>query len=342
MKIAIHRNNPKVFFCKRWIEYCEKENIPYKIVNAYDNDIIEQLRDCDAFMWHHSNYDYKDALFAKQLLFSLEQSGITVFPNFQTNWHFDDKVGQKYLLEAINAPLVPSYVFYTKQEALRWVNKTVFPKVFKLRGGSGSSNVKLVKTKRTAIRLINKAFGRGFSQFDKINHLKFRYGNFKSGKENFTSVLKGIARLFIGTKYSNNFPQEKGYIYFQEFIPNNNFDIRIIVIGDKAFALKRLVRKGDFRASGSGNIIYDKNEIDVRCVQLSFNINRSIQAQSIAFDYVFDEQSNPQVVEMSYGFAVEAYDHCPGYWDSQLQWHECKFNPQNWMIMDLINLINQK
>ena len=338
MKIAIHDSKEKHFFSDRWIEYCSRNNIPFKVVNAYDNDIINQLNDCDIFMWHHSNYDYRDALFAKQLIYSLETIGIKVFPDFNTTWHFDDKVGQKYLLEAIDAPLVPSYVFYNKKDARKWIESTSFPKVFKLRGGSGSSNVQLVRNKQEAKKLVKKAFGRGFSQFDKFNHLKFRYKNFRAGKESFEAVLKGIARLFIGNKYSNMAPREKGYVYFQEFIPDNKFDIRVIVVGEKAFALKRLVRKNDFRASGSGNIVYNKSEIDERCIQISFNVNEKLKCQSIAFDYVFDENNNPLIVEISYGFDVKAYDPCPGYWDSSLKWHDARFKPQEWMIENLINL----
>lgn len=335
MKIAIHDSKEKHFFSDRWIEYCSRNNIPFKVVNAYDNDIINQLNDCDIFMWHHSNYDYRDALFAKQLIYSLETIGIKVFPDFNTTWHFDDKVGQKYLLEAIDAPLVPSYVFYNKKDARKWIESTSFPKVFKLRGGSGSSNVQLVENKHKAKKLIKKAFGKGFSQFDKFNHLKFRYKNFKSGKESFVGVLKGIVRLFIGNKYSNMVPREKGYVYFQDFIPNNKFDIRVIVVGEKAFALKRLVRKNDFRASGSGNIVYNKSEIDERCIQISFNVNEKLKCQSIAFDYVFDENNNPLIVEISYGFDVKAYDPCPGYWDSSLKWHDARFKPQEWILEDL-------
>src|SRR5690625_459847 len=173
MKIAIHHRPGS--FSDRWIAYCAKNGISYKIVNCYDSDIIHQLSDCDSLMWHHSNYDYRDALFARQLLFSLQKIDIKVFPDFDTNWHFDDKVAQKYLLEAIGAPLVPSFVFYSKKDAETWLKKTQFPKVFKLRGGSGSSNVKLVKNQKEAIRLINKAFGKGFPQFDKFTHLRFRY-----------------------------------------------------------------------------------------------------------------------------------------------------------------------
>src|SRR5690554_3906527 len=166
MKIAIHHRPGS--FSDRWIAYCEIQNISFKIVNCYESNIIEQLTDCDALLWHHHHGNYKDVLAAKPILFSLESAGINVFPDFRTVWHFDDKVAQKYLLEAINAPLVPSYVFYDKQEALQWANTTSYPKVFKLKGGAGSANVKLVKTYKEAKRLINKAFGKGFAQYDRF------------------------------------------------------------------------------------------------------------------------------------------------------------------------------
>jgi glutathione synthase/RimK-type ligase-like ATP-grasp enzyme len=336
MKIAIHKS-PIGFFSKRWIKYCKENDIPYKVVNAYDSNIIEKTIECTAFMWHFSNYDNKDSLFAKQLLYSLQSKGLNVFPNFSTCWHFDDKVGQKYLLEAVNAPLVPSYIFYSKKEAKAWIKKTTFPKVFKLRGGSGSSNVKLVKTQNKAKRLVNKAFGSGFPQFDRWNHLKYRYKNFQAGKENFLAVLKGIARLFIGTAYSKQHSKERGYIYFQDFIPNNKFDIRIVVINEKAFAIKRLVRKDDFRASGSGFLIYNREEIDERCVSIALNINSKIESQCTAYDFIFDKNNDPLIVEISYGFVPEAYDKCEGYWDIKLKWYKGKFNPYGWMVDNLIS-----
>src|SRR5690606_22854792 len=105
---AIHHR--KGSFSDRWIEYCENNNVSYKIVNCYDSDIIEQVKGFDVVMWHYHHAHPKDILTAKRILFALEHSGIKVFPDFNTAWHFDDKVAQKYLLEAIGAPLVPSYV----------------------------------------------------------------------------------------------------------------------------------------------------------------------------------------------------------------------------------------
>ena len=334
MKIAIHHSEGH--FSTRWMEYCLKNEIDYKIVNAYSSNIIAQIIDCDIFMWHHDGYYHQDILAAKNILFALEHAGKKVFPDFNTGWHFDDKVAQKYLLEAIGAPLIPSYVFYDKKTAIEWVNQTTFPKVFKLKGGSGSSNVKLVRNKNAAIKYIRKSFNKGFSPFNRFGHLKERYRKYKLGKDTLLGVVKGIGRIFIPTVYAKMVSREKGYVYFQEFIPNNHFDIRVIVIGDKAFAIKRMVRENDFRASGSGSIIYDKDEIDERCIEISFDINKKIKSQSIAYDFVFDKNNNPLIAEVSYGYRVNLYDSCPGYWSSDLKWHEGKFNPQVWMVEQMI------
>lgn len=333
MKIAIHPQ--KNSFSERWIKYCEERNIDYKIVNAFDSDIVEQLKDCEVFMWHHHHANFKDVIAAKKILFALEHAGIKVFPDFKTGWHFDDKVAQKYLLEAINAPLVPSYVFYDKKQALDWAQQTRYPKVFKLKGGAGASNVKLVRSYSQAIALINIAFGRGFPQFDRLGYFKERINKFKNGKDTFIGVLKGLARIFIVPEFAKKQPAEKGYIYFQEFIPNNDSDIRVIVIGSKAFAIKRKVRENDFRASGSGSIVYDKNEISESCVKLAFEINSKIGSACTAFDFVIHD-GKPLIVEISYGFAVSAYDSCPGCWDSNMDWYEGHFNPQQWVIENLI------
>lgn len=335
MKIAIHHRLGS--FSERWIEYCKEKNIDFKIVNAFDNDIIEQVKDCNAFMWHHHHAHFKDVLTAKRILFALEQAGIKVFPNFNTGWHFDDKVAQKYLLEAIGAPLVPSYVFYDKREALEWAKETTYPKVWKLKGGAGAANVKLVKSQNDAQRYIKKAFGKGFSQFDGFGGFKERVRKYKQGQDSLIGVAKGFVRMFIPTDFAKQHGRDRGYIYFQEFIPKNRFDIRVIIVDGKAFAIKRMVRENDFRASGSGNIIYDKDQIDDRCISISFKANNKIKSQSIAFDYIFDKDNNPLIVELSYGFATEAYDACPGYWDSNISWHEGKFNPQEWMVDYLVN-----
>jgi len=324
-----------ISFNKRWLNYIEKKEIPYKIIDFNSHDIIGQLHDCDALLWHFHQGNPKEILFAKQLLYSLQIQGKKVFPDFYTVWHFDDKVGQKYLLEAINAPLVPTWIFYDKKEALQWIKGTDLPKVFKLRVGAGSQNVLLVNSRSKARRLINKAFGRGFPAYNAKSSLRDRWRRYKLKETNFFDLVKGIVRFVIPPKYSQISGQEKGYIYFQEYIKGNDHDIRIVVIGDRAFALKRMVRDNDFRASGSGHILYDRILFDESTIKLSFSIAKKIMCQSVAFDFIYDN-GKPLITEISYGFVPEACDACPGYWDKEMIWHEGEFDPYGWMVEDLI------
>lgn len=339
MKIAIHHE--EWAFSTNWIKYLEKNNISYKILNFYSNDIIKDITDCDIVMWHHSHLYSKDKLFAKQFLFSLEQAGKLVFPNFNSSWHFDDKLGQKYLLEAIGAPIPNTYVFYSKYEALKWINSTEFPKVFKLRAGAGSNNVFLVKTKNKARKLIYKSFTKGFSVYNKWNNIKNSITGYKRGKLNLFHIVKSIGRVIYSTKLARTIGKEKGYVLFQDFIPNNSYDIRVIVIGYRAFAIKRLVRKNDFRASGSGNNLYGKNNFNNDIIKLSFNMARRLNAQCVAFDYVFDSYLKPLIVEINYGFDQRGYFDCPGFWDKELNWHEEKFIPEEWMVELMIEDYNK-
>jgi len=340
MKIAIHQSEGG--FAPYWVAYCESKQIPYKLVCCYDNNIVQQIGDCDLLMWHHLQSSSKDVIFARQLLFALEQKGIGVFPDFNTGWHFDDKLGQKYLLEALGAPMVPSFVFYEKKRALAWLEQTKYPVVFKLRGGAGSVNVKLARSKRQARGLVKQAFAKGFKQYDAMGSLMDRFQKFRAGKASAFEVLKGIARLGIAPRYSKVMGREKGYVYFQTFLPGNDSDIRIIVIGQKAFALKRMVREDDFRASGSGNFKYEKEEFDLRCVQIAFEVTAKMKAQCVAFDFIFNAQNEPKIVEVSYGFVKAVYDACPGYFDNQLCWHEGKFDPQGWIIENVLKKLTQK
>ncbi len=336
MKLAIHKSSWG--FSPIWINYCQEHNIPHKIVSCYDTDIMAQLEDCDVLLWHHHHTDAKDVLFAKGLLFALEQAGKKVFPEFNANWHFDDKVGQKYLLEAIKAPMAKSYVFYEKKEALAWSKQTTFPKVFKLRGGAGSTNVKLVRSQKEAARKINKAFGKGFAAYDGWNDIKEQFLRFRQKKLRSVDFLKSIRRLLVSTRFAKTVGPQKGYVYFQEFIPNNEFDIRIIVIGNKAFGAKRMVRPNDFRASGSGDFSFEKDDIHTDCVRIAFQVNEKIKSQCIAYDFVYDESENPIIVEINYGFAHEGYMTAEnsGYWDKDLTWHEGKFNQVEWIVEEVL------
>ena len=55
--LAIHQSSEG--FSAKWIEYCKVNCIPYKVVNCYSNDILEQINGCNGLMWQWLHYDPK-------------------------------------------------------------------------------------------------------------------------------------------------------------------------------------------------------------------------------------------------------------------------------------------
>ncbi|WP_417248566.1 ATP-grasp domain-containing protein [Celeribacter sp.] len=335
--IAIHTKSGQ--FAIEWIAYCREKDIPFKAVDCFAPEIISQLKGCRALLWHWPHHDFRAQLFARQLIASVEEMGITVFPSTKTSWHYDDKVGQKYLLEAMRAPLVPTYVFYEKEVALKWVNTATFPKVWKLRGGAGSQNVQLAKTQADARRIIKRSFSKGWGN-SRFHALKERLWHLRRDRSlsAFLNLSRGVFRAIVPHELNSKNPLQRDYVYFQEFIPDNKFDIRVIVIGDRAFAIQRMVRTGDFKASGSGEIVFDRSVIPLDCVQIAFDVTSNLGSQSCAFDFV-QRDGKWLIVEVSYTFSADAYRKCPGYWDRSLIWHEAPVTPERFMLEDLLTTI---
>jgi len=338
MRIAIHKRDGG--FTERWIEYCKKNNIDYILVNCYESNIIEQVKNCSALLWHYNHGIRGEGLFAKQLLFAVQQSGKVVFPNYNTNWHFDDKIGQKYLFESLEIPSIKTYVFYKKEDSLNWIESAKFPKVFKLSSGAGAINVRLVKSKQDAKKIVSKAFGKGFKNVNRLNIIIDDFKKLINKQKNLKTFIKSFIKDFLFNIFKND-GRESGYAYFQEFIPNNKFDTRVIVIGNKAFAIRRFVRDNDFRASGSGKIDFDCSKIDLNLIKMAFEISNKMEAQCIALDFVYNDMDEPLVIESSYGFSVKPYDNCEGYWTNDLKFVKGKFNACGWMIENVLKEINE-
>lgn len=70
---------------------------------------------------------------------------------------------------------------------------------------------------------------------------------------------------------------------------------------------------------------------------MAFDVANKLNLQSVAFDFILDKNKKPLIVEISYGFGVTGINNVPGYWDSNLKWHEGEFNPQEWMIKKILN-----
>jgi hypothetical protein len=283
--------------------------------------------------------DPKAVQFARALSYSLELAGKKMFPSIAGCWHFDDKIAQKYLFEALGLPSVPTWVFYSKEEALRWADSAEFPKVFKLKRGAASSNVFLVRTRAQASKLVKRSFGNGYPVVNRLASLQDKLRRLRKSHRfaDLVALGRGFGRLFVQWPIEKMSGHERGYAYFQEFLPGNDFDVRVVVIGGRAFSLRRFVRENDFRASGSGNIDYNQDAIDKRCIEISQKVSNLTRMECCSYDFLFNDRREPLIVELSYGFPVGPFlDNCPGYWTESLEWVEGRFNPQALMAEDFV------
>jgi hypothetical protein len=337
--IAIHARAGS--FSERWVERCRELGVHHTVVDCYGSDIISKLRGVDGLLWHWTHDRPADLMMARSVLTAAERLGLQVFPNTETCWHFDDKVAQKYLLESVQAPLAPAHAFFDEDTARAWARAAVYPLVFKLRRGAGASNVQLVRTRGEALKLISRAFGRGFDPVPKYTHdFTRRVAGMRRRRESLSALLRRAPRVLSSLRRRSRLGgAERGYVYFQEFLPGNDCDTRVTVIGRRAFAFTRQTRPGDFRASGSGLLDHRRERIDLRCIAVAFTVARRLCVQSVAFDFAKAADGGPRILEMSYAYQASAVYECPGHWTDELTWIEGHTWPQDAILQDLLDRV---
>jgi len=339
LKVAVHfeKNIRDDNFAHRWITELERINIEVVRLNFLSPNIIKELKECgcQGAMWHWIHTP-NEKISAHKILYSIEKYlGMQVFPNINTSFHYDEKVSQYYIFEALGIPRIPSWVFWDYQEALTFVNNTEYPLVFKLSVGAGSANVLKVDNRKEALGLVKLMFSTGI--------YPYTFNEYKSGDDNIVGKIKKIAKILLNMNVSTipyHFLLQKNYVYFQKFIPDNKFDIRITIINGKAFGYIRENRQDDFRASGSGRLIYDKDKIPIQSVEIGFSLINRLSMQSIACDFLL-ENNNVLINEISYSYVSDLVCNCKGYWDENLKWHNKAYCPEELHIEEFVKRLKE-
>jgi len=342
VKVAIHRDTDSPpDYPERWACCLERASVEVRWVNLRRPDAIDQVRDCHGVMWHWEYLPHERQV-APNILHAIEAYlGIPVFPDHCTCWHYDDKVAQYYVLQALEIPMPRTWVFWDREPARQWAHGTTYPKVFKLKTGSSSSNVHLVRSEADALELIDLMFGpgtypRGFrTVVPGLDLLPEKRSPLQAAAARLAQ-LSQLERLPLHERGRHWWQPEKNYVYFQDFVPDNAGDTRIVVIGRRAFGLSRANRSGDFRASGSKLFDWDPRRIDPACIRLAYRISSALDAQSMAYDFLVDPGGRPVVTEMSYTYLDWPLAQCDGYWDPDLVWVAGRMWPQAAQVEDFI------
>lgn len=339
MRIGIHKNdkifNHSTLWHDEWIKFCKRENIEYEVIDCYSLNLIEISKKFDIVLWHLSNYALQDMNFGRNIIKCLETLGVRVFPNSNALFHFDDKVAESFVLETIGAPIPKYWTFFTKENLINFLdeNRLNYPIISKLKCGSGASNVKLIDNKSNLIKYGNRMFAKGIDSSPSI-FFKAK-SNIVSSKSKavFIKRFKRIPDFMRTYINSRKFSKEKGYVYLQEFIKNDGFDLKIVVVGNKVSYIARGTRKNDFRASGGGTLFFDKSLVSRDIVESALETTRKLGVMCMGYDYVVESStSKGYIIEMSYGFSHTALMDARGYWDSNFIWHDEVLNVPNEII----------
>lgn len=319
----------------RYTEILKHNGIPLVIMDANKPDFWGTVGELSHFIYRWEHYEEEKQLAEKILPVIEHQYHIPCFPDQATTWHYDDKIKQYYLMHTRGFPYVRSWIFWSKKDALGWLEDAEMPVVAKLKGGAGSKNVRLIHSTKKARKYIYRRFGMGHmpSSIDR--------NTFNLRRE--VLHLGGNLRRFLkGVPLHDTWVREKNYVLFQEFLPDNRYDIRITTIGQRAFAFRRRVRENDFRASGSGMIDYNTGKIDTECIKIALEVSRELHFQTMAYDFIYNKKNEPEICEISYTYLDEPVYRCDGYWDAEMNWHQGHFWPQYFQLMDLLDIPDLK
>lgn len=343
MKIGLLLNsdNQLCSYSKKYQEILEDNGIPYIQIDPNSELLTEKIKECTHILFRHSQGDTDKLIY--EIIFNIAHNifKIKCYPNFETYWPYEDKVKEFYLLKINGFPIIKSYAFWNYNKADEFIKKAHFPFIAKLPKGAGSSNVVIINSINEGRKIIRQVFNRGVKNqgLNSRSNLRSlsRVGIYKHLRELLRSRLINMGLLADKMDYPE-WQIQKDSILFQEYLPNNTFDIRVTVIGNRGFAFRRFVRKNDFRASGSGNLDLNPEKIDTKCLEIAFAISKKLNFNTMAYDFIFDESGNPWINEISYCFVDKAVWSCPGYWDESITWHPGQIWPQQCQLEDFLEI----
>lgn len=226
-------------------------NIQYEYYDILDSNWIANAANYDLIIWHMTSDPSTQEIATNKLYILDKVLGKKCHPSFDEIWTYEDKINMHYLYQVHGLPEIPTFVTHNKKDALRYAHVAKYPIISKLVTGSSSFGVEKIENFNTAKKVIDASF------------------SYKGGKTYFP------------------YQRQKDYVLFQEFVPGAEFDLRIVVVGDKLFGYYRYPNKGDFRASGAGN--YEKKEIDSKALELAYTVKEKFNCTFLATDFLYSK-----------------------------------------------------
>lgn len=248
----------------RWtkhVRFLENNSIPYKIYPINNNNWLELAEGFDVIVGVISNASY-DLTEIRRKYYILETIlNKSCYPSMHHVFLYEDKELEADISKIFKIPFVKTYISHNKIDALRLIESFTYPMVSKISPSSSSLGVELVRTKKQARKIVERAFSQN------------------------------------GRKIHVVYSRQKNYVYFQDYIPNDGYDIRVITVGNRVFGYYRKVPKGDFRASGM--LQEEMRSLPEETMRIARKVNSVIKSPQLIVDMLYGDDGLFHINEFS-------------------------------------------
>lgn len=259
--------SPRSYYPK-YERFLNNNGLQYEYYDIYSSDWLERASNFDYIIWHTASDPVTQEIAQNKIYILDKILGKKCLPSFDEIWSYENKINAHYLFKSKDLPEIPTYVSHSKSDTVAYLNSIKFPIISKLSTGSASFGVEKLDSKEEALKLVNSIF------------------SFKGRGTYFPSI------------------RQKDYVYFQSFVEDATFDLRIITVDNKAFGYYRFPNKGDFRASGAGN--YEKTEIPAEALDLAFKVRACFGSTCLATDLLYSKKYNKYfIIESSIFIGID-------------------------------------
>jgi glutathione synthase/RimK-type ligase-like ATP-grasp enzyme len=223
--------------------------------------------------------------FIEDILFGINIQGGILIPKFEYFRAHDNKIFMEILRDlSLNKQIknITSKYFGTYEEYFERMGELKINQsyVIKSAKGSGSLGVALINDEKSRIEIPKKLSASN-------DYIPFWHNLYKLTLQPFYLPVKNI---FVKRKKYDLLPISsfRNKFLIQNYITDIKNDYKILIFNDKYYVLFRNNRKGDFRASGSGNFIWIE-EVSERLLDYAKEVFDSFKVPFASFDICYDE-----------------------------------------------------
>jgi glutathione synthase/RimK-type ligase-like ATP-grasp enzyme len=269
VRVGLVRDSDMSPYYPKFERFLKTNGIPYGYYDIHGSGWLEAATEYQVIVWRpmSSPWELQEAC---EKIYVLEHFlKKDVYPSLHEIMLYENKLMQFFTLTLAGLPVIRSLATYDYAEALRWIQQARYPFVSKIRTGSGSQGVTLVRTQRMARRIVEQVF--------------------RNGRATYWP-----------------FARQKNYVLFQEFMENKGYDIRVIVADDEnIFGYFRSVPRGDFRASGYGALTFA--ELPREAVELAVRARTALGLTNVSVDLLQSSRDGRfHIIEISQFIKIDS------------------------------------